>query len=143
MTATLEAIKEQIRQGQVEQARQAIHAAEKRQEAPAAVAFVRGKLAESEHDSETALNEYLKVLETSPHDTEALFRAAWVADQCGDDDQAILFYQRCTSRDPAPVNALVNLAVLYEDLGRFDQALECLRRFEGLTHVREVTAILV
>ncbi|MCD6303626.1 MAG: tetratricopeptide repeat protein, partial [Planctomycetes bacterium] len=42
--------------------------------------------------------------------------------------EAIELYKQCASRPPVHANALLNLAVLYEDNGDYDAACHCLRR---------------
>src|SRR5690606_32570703 len=46
----------------------------------------------------------------------------------GEEDEAIALYERICERVPAPVNALLNLAVLYEDQGDYVRAERCLRQ---------------
>jgi DNA-directed RNA polymerase subunit alpha len=43
-------------------------------------------------------------------------------DLCGEEDECIHFYQRCVDNDRPLVNALLNLAVLFEDRGDFATA---------------------
>ena len=69
-----------------------------------------------------ALATYQGILRDDPDHTEAMFRAAVLCDQSGDDDGAIDLYERCVSRPPTHVNAMINLAILYEDQGRLEDA---------------------
>ena len=55
-------------------------------------------------------------------DEHVLFRLAWLLDLCGEEDECIHFYQRCVDNDRPLVNALLNLAVLFEDRGGFATA---------------------
>jgi DNA-directed RNA polymerase subunit alpha len=55
-------------------------------------------------------------------DERVLFRLAWLLDLCGEEDECIHFYQRCVDTDRPLVNALLNLAVLFEDRGDFPTA---------------------
>ena len=55
-------------------------------------------------------------------DDHVLFRLAWLLDLCGEEDECIHFYQRCVDNDRPLVNALLNLAVLFEDRGDFATA---------------------
>ena len=55
-------------------------------------------------------------------DEHVLFRLAWLLDLCGEEDECIHFYQRCVDNDRPLVNALLNLAVLFEDRGDFATA---------------------
>jgi DNA-directed RNA polymerase subunit alpha len=59
---------------------------------------------------------------------ETTFLLAYVLDLVGEDRRALELYQLCTSNPPVHVNALVNLATIYEDRGEFDEAEKCLRQ---------------
>jgi DNA-directed RNA polymerase subunit alpha len=126
MITTLEAIAEQIREGQHDEARGALASVPETEENRYELAFLRGYLLESEYDREGALSAYEAVLEQDPEHAEAAFRAALLWDQCGEEERAIELYEQCTSKNPAHVNALVNLAVLYEEQGELEQAEGCL-----------------
>ena len=52
--------------------------------------------------------------------------------------EAIALYERATERQPAPINALMNLAVLYEDMGEYARAEKCLRQ-EKLLRIEPVS----
>lgn len=90
--------------------------------------YVRGLLAEYDKRRGEALVEYEKSLTLFPEYAPGMFRCAWLYDIRGDDEQAIELYERLARRPRARVNALINLAVSYEDVGKYDDALECLRR---------------
>jgi DNA-directed RNA polymerase subunit alpha len=72
-----------------------------------------------------ASQEFEKTLEFERDHTGALFELAFINDLYGNDDEALAFYQRCVSRPPVPLAALVNLGVLYEDRMDFRQAESC------------------
>ncbi|MDP7029682.1 MAG: DNA-directed RNA polymerase subunit alpha C-terminal domain-containing protein [Phycisphaerales bacterium] len=56
-------------------------------------------------------------------DERVLFRLAWLLDLCGEEDEAVHFYQHCVDASDRPlVNALINLAVILEDRGEFASA---------------------
>jgi DNA-directed RNA polymerase subunit alpha len=57
-----------------------------------------------------------------------MFRCARLYDLSGDDEQAIGLYEQLAESPRAYVNALLNLAVIYEDLGDYEEALRCLQR---------------
>lgn len=61
------------------------------------------------------------------HD-DAAFMLAYYLDLAGEEDEAISLYERLCDRVPAPVNALLNLAVLYEDRLEYGRAERCLRQ---------------
>ena len=52
----------------------------------------------------------------------------YYCDLVGDDESALEHYHQCTSTWPVHVNALLNLAVLYEDAENYNQAEGCLRK---------------
>ncbi|UCF33098.1 MAG: tetratricopeptide repeat protein, partial [Phycisphaerales bacterium] len=66
-----------------------------------------------------------EVLDQDPGHTEALFRAALLYDLHGEDEKAIEYYRRCLMEQPVPVNALLNLAILYEERSQIDMAAVC------------------
>ena len=47
-------------------------------------------------------------------------------DRRGEDAKAIELYERVTTSPPVHLNALMNLAVLYEDNNHYDEAHRCL-----------------
>lgn len=90
--------------------------------------YVRGLLAEDDGDRDGALNMYDKALTLDAEHCSAMFRAAWLYDLRGDDEQAISLYEQLEQHPRAHVNALINLAVIHEDNGRFGDAIACLMR---------------
>ena len=72
------------------------------------------------------MDAYQSAVQADEHHLEATFRLACLLDLYGDDQRAIELYERCTRTPPLHVNALLNLAVLYEDTGRNDEAARCL-----------------
>ena len=90
--------------------------------------YVRGMLLERQDDREAALESFEKALALDADHEGAMFRAAWLYDLHAEDDQAVEIYERLAQRPRSAVNALLNLAVLYEDRGRFDTARICLKR---------------
>ena len=72
-----------------------------------------------------ALANYKTALELAPDHQEALFHLAYRCDLAGDEDAAIDYYRQITATTPVYVSALLNLAVLLEDRGQFDQAARC------------------
>jgi len=119
-------IEEQVRVGQDEQAAQALAAVSETEENRAELAYLRGYLAESRSQWPEALDAYDQALELDQDHTPSLFRAAVLHDRFGNDELAVELYERCTIGEAAPVNALVNLAVLYEERGQLDEALASL-----------------
>jgi len=138
MSTTLDAISEQIRANQLDQAESALSQVEETDENRADVCFVRGYLKEMRFDREGALECYQQALEADADHAEAAFRSGLLWDTLGDDTAALEFYEKCASAETTHVNALVNLAILYEESNRLEEAERCLRHvlseFPG--HVR-------
>ncbi|MEK6677270.1 MAG: DNA-directed RNA polymerase subunit alpha C-terminal domain-containing protein [Planctomycetota bacterium] len=126
MTATLDTIAAQIQQGRMESAKQALQAARKSDGNSPDVLFLEGYVQELAYDRSHAMVSYRKALEQDPNHTQAAFRAALLSDQAGEDEDAIEFYEHCTKGDRAPVRAMVNLAVLYEEQGMLQDAEDLL-----------------
>jgi DNA-directed RNA polymerase subunit alpha len=81
-----------------------------------------------QNDRHGAIAELRKALAADPSNGEVLFRLAYQLDQVGEEDEAVALYERACERAPAPINALMNLAVLYEDRGEYARAERCLRQ---------------
>ncbi len=126
MTATLEAITQQIQSGDLDGASAALATIPETDDNRGEVAFVRGSLKEVGKDLAGAAEEYTKAVAEGGDIKKAAFHAAALFDRFGDDDNAIDYYERCISEPPAPINALINLAALYEERGRLDDALALL-----------------
>ena len=94
----------------------------------AQVLFVLGTIAESEGDYAGAERHYQSALLQNPEHVDSLFRLAYQHDLAGDDDAAIVLYERARNAKPTRVNVLVNLGVLYEDKGEYRKAASCYRQ---------------
>lgn len=127
MVATLESIAEQIKTGDLEAAEAALNAVPQTDENRAQVSFLRGTLKEASNDPEGAVEAFRDALDADAAHREAAFHAALLLDRGGDDEAAIECYESCTEEMPAPVNVLVNLAALYEECGRLDEAAALLQ----------------
>jgi DNA-directed RNA polymerase subunit alpha len=57
---------------------------------------------------------------------QAAFRLAVLYDRRAEDAKAIELYERICTSAPVHINALINLAVLYEDNNHYDEAHRCL-----------------
>ncbi|MHC5111166.1 MAG: DNA-directed RNA polymerase subunit alpha C-terminal domain-containing protein [Planctomycetota bacterium] len=138
MTGTLDAIAEQVRSGNLTEAESALGGVAATEENKAQHAFVRGLMKEMQYEMEDAYNAYSEAMEADPDHLEAMFRAARMANMLGDDEHAIELYENCAQKDTTDVNALINLAIIYEDNNRLDQAENCLRHVlaENPGHVR-------
>jgi len=90
--------------------------------------FDAAGIAEQEGDHEGAVAEYRKAVAADPTHQPSLFRLAYALDLLGEEDEAIALYERCVKIQPSPINALINLAVLYEDIEDYASAEKCLRQ---------------
>jgi DNA-directed RNA polymerase subunit alpha len=90
--------------------------------------YAAGELAEADDERARALEQYQRALTLNPGHEQAAFRAAWLHDLRGEDEEALRLYEQLARKPRARVNALMNMAVICEDTGRYDEALRCLRR---------------
>ena len=96
--------------------------------AAAAARAAEGKSLEEAGDRVGAIAAYREAAELGS-DVQALFRLAWLLDQHGEEDEALAAYERCCQVDGLPpVNAMINIAVIYEDRGEISNAQRCLRK---------------
>lgn len=68
-----------------------------------------------------------RAVELDPTHTNALFHLAQANDLVGNDEDAIVYYEKCLKHPPIHVGLLKNLGILYEDNNRYDKAAECFR----------------
>ena len=87
-----------------------------------------GYLQESRGLYDHAVENYKKAIELFPNHQKAMFRLAFRCDMAGDEEAAIDYYKQISSTNPVYLNALLNLAVLYEDKGQFDNAFQCVEK---------------
>ncbi|MEM9752821.1 MAG: DNA-directed RNA polymerase subunit alpha C-terminal domain-containing protein, partial [Planctomycetota bacterium] len=90
--------------------------------------FDAGWEAEQNGDRIAAIEKYEAAYAADPEDTKVCFRLAYNLDLVGEEDEAIHLYEECCRTSRAPLNALINLAVLYEDRNKFAQAERCIRQ---------------
>ena len=90
--------------------------------------YVKGLLAEGREEREAALEAYEKALMLDPDHADTMFHCARIYDLHGADSEALELYQRLALQPRAHVNALLNAAVTYEDVGHYEEAAACLRR---------------
>lgn len=88
--------------------------------------FKAGEQLESKGDRVAAIDEYRKA--AGAGHPEHLFRLAYCLDLLGEEDEAVRAYENAVARSPAHVNALINLAVVYEDRGEIIKAEKCLKQ---------------
>ncbi len=122
----MEQVESLIKSGQLEQAAEILARHRQEGESQASWHYLSGLLAEKQGDAEAAITAYQRTLELDPENEQAMFRLAYNLDLRGEDAEAIRWYKTCTQRTPAHVNALLNLAVLYEDHNQFEAAEHCI-----------------
>ncbi len=76
----------------------------------------------------SAIETLRKAVQADAGHDDAAFQLAYHLDLAGEEEEAISLYERLCEKTPAPVNALMNLAVLYEDRGEYSRAERCLRQ---------------
>ena len=90
--------------------------------------FQAGREAEDAGDRKAAVEAYEAAYTADPDDTRVCFRLAYNLDLMGEEDEALHLYEECVRHEQPPLNALINLAVLYEDRGKYAQAERCIRQ---------------
>ena len=86
----------------------------------------RGLASEAEGDRIAAIGAYREAVAESPL-TESRFRLAWLLDLMGEEEEALSLYQSLAADEQPHINALVNLAIMLEDRGEYDEAIRKLR----------------
>ena len=87
--------------------------------------FFEGRVRELQHDSEGAIACYDQVLGLAPNHKQALFRLAVNVDLRGEDEEARELYERSLMMPPVNSACVINLGVLYEDIGNYRRAMQC------------------
>lgn len=87
-----------------------------------------GLAAERAGDRVQALNELRRAVAADGRNSSAMFHFAYLLDISGEEEEALAMYERVCDTQPAPINALMNLAVLYEDRGDYARAERCVRQ---------------
>ena len=77
-----------------------------------------------------AIESYRQTVARDPHYAEAYFRLGYLLDLHGTDadeanEEAVAAYESCVKSTPIHTNAVVNLALLYEDRERYHDAIKC------------------
>lgn len=75
-----------------------------------------------------AIKDYEVAYTADPDDAETSFRLAYNLDLLGEEDEALHLYEECCRAERPPLNALMNLAVMYEDQGKYAHAERCVRQ---------------
>jgi DNA-directed RNA polymerase subunit alpha len=63
-----------------------------------------------------------------PDNPTTCFRLAYHLDLVGEEDEALHLYEQCAQRPSPHINALLNLAVLYEDRQHYAKAERCVKQ---------------
>jgi DNA-directed RNA polymerase subunit alpha len=87
-----------------------------------------GRQADAQGDRPGAIECYRNAVKADSQNAQALFALAFSLDLKGEEDEALSLYERCSKLEDAPLNSLINLAVLYEDRGDFNSAEKSLRQ---------------
>jgi len=117
------------RRGAVEEALAVVEKLRRAFSDKADLSYQEGCCYEELGDDERALDCYLRAIELDGMHAEALFRAAVICERRGDESQAKKFYERIgPDSESAYVNAILNLALLYEDEGDHENAIRCCQR---------------
>lgn len=75
-----------------------------------------------------AVAELKRCVEADPTNSSSFFKLGYMLDLIGEEEQAIVAYERACDTPPAPINALINLAVLLEDRGEYARAERALKQ---------------
>ncbi|XAM00121.1 tetratricopeptide repeat protein [Phycisphaeraceae bacterium D3-23] len=90
--------------------------------------YQQGLEAEQNGNRVEAIKAYEAAYTADPDNTEVCFRLAYNLDLLGEEDEAIHLYEECCRVERPNLNALVNLAVMYEDQNKYSQAERCIRQ---------------
>ena len=84
--------------------------------------------AEDAGDRIKAIEAYEAAYAADPDSADVCFRLAYQLDLVGEEDEALHLYEEAVRTQPAPLNGLINLAIMYEDRGQYASAERCLRQ---------------
>jgi DNA-directed RNA polymerase subunit alpha len=92
---------------------------------PADQKYFAGRVHELQREVTTAIEFYDDVLALDGNHKQALFRLALNVDLRGEDEEARELYERALMAPPVNVACVVNLGILYEDMGNYRRAMQC------------------
>ncbi len=92
---------------------------------PVDVHYFEGRVKEIDHDTLGAISSYDAALAIDDAHPEALFRLAYNVDLRGEDEEARELYERALMHPPVNEACVVNLGILYEDMGNYRRAMQC------------------
>jgi len=87
--------------------------------------YFKGRVLELQREVERAIDCYDEVLEQDDSHKQALFRLALNVDLRGEDEEARELYERALMAPPVNIACVVNLGILYEDMGNYRRAMQC------------------
>jgi DNA-directed RNA polymerase subunit alpha len=87
-----------------------------------------GQKAENNGDRIKAIEAYEAAFTADPDNADVCFRLAYNLDLVGEEEEALHLYEQATQQAKPHLNALINLAVAYEDRGMYVQAERCVRQ---------------
>lgn len=90
--------------------------------------FEVGLKAETGGERLKAIEAYEAAYAADPENPDVCFRLAYNLDLVGEEDEALHLYEQCVHQPQAHLNALINLAIMYEDRGQYAQAERCIRQ---------------
>jgi DNA-directed RNA polymerase subunit alpha len=89
------------------------------------IAYLSGCRQEKEGDWFAAIDSYEKAISLAPDMHSAHFRLGYLYDLHGADETAVKHYEMAKRIRPFDIGTLINLGVLYEEMGRYRLAIEC------------------
>lgn len=89
------------------------------------VRFYEGRIKEMNFDAEGAIACYDEALALDGRHQEALLRLALNVDLRGEDEEARELYERALMLPPVNAACVINLGILYEDMGNYRRAMQC------------------
>jgi len=89
--------------------------------------YKAGQDAEAGNDHVKAAQEYRAAMMLSDK-PEYAFKLAYMLDLLGEEDEALALYEQLAARERPHINALLNLAVMYEDRDEVGKAERCLKQ---------------
>jgi len=92
---------------------------------PADKKYFEGRIREMERDPEGAIASYDEALALNENHRDTLFRLALNVDLRGEDEEARELYERALMVPPVNEACVVNLGILYEDMGNYRRAMQC------------------
>ena len=117
-----------IAMGSMTQARKLIESFQAKHPEEADFQYLMGMLHEGEGEYAEAQECYDRALGLDSNHSGAQFRVAFRKELMGDPEAAVAGYEAILDQEAWHVGTLLNLGALYEDTGRYDDAIECYER---------------